>query len=138
LLGLAIAVFALPAVAQPPVTVEDAWVRAAPPTATVTEGYLTLRNSTSGPLRVVHAESPQFERVEIHASMLHDGVAHMAPVAGVTVPARGSVALAPGGLHLMLIEPTLSLAEGGKMILTLDFEDGWSIEFDATVRREAP
>ena len=126
------------AVAQPPVTVHDAWVRAAPPTATMSAGYLTLTNATDAPIRVVGAESPQFERVEIHESALHDGVAHMAPVDGVTVPANGSVTLAPGGLHLMLIGPTQSFAEGDKVILTLDFEDGWSVEFDATVRREAP
>ena len=59
-------------------------------------GYLTLTNATDAPIRVVGAESPQFERVEIHESALHDGVAHMTPVDGVTVPANGSVTLAPG------------------------------------------
>ena len=138
LLGMALLLLTTPSLAQPPITVEAAWVRAAPPTATVTAGYLTLHNATKAPIRVVGAESPQFERVEIHTSTLHDGVAHMAPVDGVTVPANGSVALAPGGLHLMLIEPRQSFREGDKVIVTLDFADGWSVEFDATVRRDAP
>ena len=120
LLGLAIAVFVLPAVAQPPITVEAPWVRAAPPTASMNAGYLTLHNATDTPIRVVGAQSPQFARVEFHASTLHDGVAHMAPVDGVTVPANGSVAFAPGGLHLMLIAPTQAFAEGDKVILRLD------------------
>ena len=134
------AILALPIVApaQAPVTIDDAWVRAAPPGAHMTAGYLTLHNATGEPVRVTGVESPQFERVELHESMVHDGVAHMAPIDSVEVPANGSVALEPGGLHLMLIGARQAFADGDKVILTLDFEDGWSIEFDATVRREAP
>lgn len=138
LLQAAVLFIATPAWAQPPVVIEDAWVRAAPPGATMQAGYLTVRNATGSAVRIVGVESPQFARVEMHESMLHDGVAHMQPVAAIEVPPRGSVSLAPGGLHLMLMEPLQVFADGDKVILTLDFADGWSVEFDATVRREAP
>ena len=124
--------------AQAPVTIEDAWVRAAPPGAQMTAGYLTLHNATDQTVRLVGVESPQFASIEVHESMVHDGMAHMAPVEAIEIPANGEVSLAPGGLHLMLMGATQSFKEGDKVILTLDFEDGWSIEFDATVRREAP
>jgi len=45
----------------------------------VLAGYLTLHNPGDRAVTVVGAESPDFERVEIHRTELRDGVARMRP-----------------------------------------------------------
>lgn len=134
---LLLAAIATPSVAlaQPPVSAEDAWVRAAPPTANVMAGYLTLNNQTRDAVSLVGVSSPQFERVELHRSVVVDGVARMEAVEAVPVPAGGEVALAPGGLHMMLIGPQQPLPEASTVEVTLAFDNGWELELDVPVRR---
>jgi copper(I)-binding protein len=49
-------------------------------------------------------------------------VMRMREVAAIPVPARGSVTLQPGGLHLMLIGLTAPLVVGDTIPVTLRFE----------------
>lgn len=135
ILALAVPAAAPIAVAQPPITVTDAWVRAAPPTATMTAGYLTLHNRTGTEVVLTAVSSPQYEGVELHRSRIVDGVARMEPVESIAVPARGELVLAPGGLHLMLIGPREPAAEGDAVDLTLVFADGWQLDLAVPVRR---
>lgn len=126
---------ATPALAQPPVSATDAWVRAAPPGATMMAGYLTLHNTSREAIRLTAVESPQFEGITLHRGTLVDGVARMEAVAAIEVPARGSVSLAPGGLHLMLEGPIGAVRDGGTVDLVLSFDNGWSLELNVPVRR---
>ena len=80
----------------PPV-VTDAWIRAAPPAASMQAGYLVISNPSARPLRLLSVSSPDFERVELHRTEIRDGVARMLAENEVEVPARGSVVFAPGG-----------------------------------------
>ena len=79
-------------------------------------------------------ESAQFARVELHRSTLVDGVARMEAVESAVIPARGELVLEPGGLHLMLMEPQQSLTAGADVVLTLSFDNGWTVEVDVPVR----
>ncbi len=133
---LLLAILSAPlALAQPPVTAEDAWVRAAPPGSGVFAAYLTLHNGSREPGALVAVSSPQFARAELHRSTIADGVARMEAVDRVEIPARGSVALEPGGLHLMLIDPQVEVRDGGTANLVLGFADGWTLELTVPVRR---
>lgn len=123
------------ALAQPPVTVSDEWVRATPPGSRMTAGYLTLHNGASRDITLVAITSPQFERVELHRTTLVDDVARMEKVESLELPAGGQVELAPGGLHLMLIGLRRELGEGDEVLLHLVFDDGWEVEVVAQVRR---
>ncbi len=141
-LGLALAVLAtvplasraaeLPA-PRSTVTARDAWLRATPPGATVAAGYLSLVGGER-PARLVGATCERAARVEIHATLEQDGMMSMRPVVGVDVPARGRVALAPMGTHLMLIGLDAPLVAGQRVRLTLSFADGSNLPVEATVR----
>ena len=133
-LALALAFVPAALFAQPPITVEDAWVRAAPPSMPMTAGYLTLQNATRDDVALTGVESAQFARVELHRSTLVDGVARMEAVESAVIPARGELVLEPGGLHLMLMEPQQSLTAGADVVLTLSFDNGWTVEVDVPVR----
>ncbi|MEY3221129.1 MAG: hypothetical protein RIT27_2486 [Pseudomonadota bacterium] len=87
-----------------PVTVQDAWVREAPPTSKTTAVYMKLHNSTAETLALLSAESPQFNKVEIHNTIIENNVAKMIPVEKLEIPAHQMVELKPKGLHIMLIE----------------------------------
>lgn len=126
------------AAAQPAVTVEDAWVRAAPPGARVMAAYMTLENRGRRAVALTGASSTQFERVEIHRSSTVDGVARMEPVERVPVPRRGTVELEPGGLHLMLIGPRSTLRDGDAVDLILELDDGWQLDMTVPVRGTPP
>ena len=42
---------------------------------------------------------------------------------GIQIPAGETVWLKPGGLHLMLMKPSVALIEGKKQFVTLEFEN---------------
>lgn len=117
---------------------KDAWVRAAPPGVTMLAGYLTLRNTGKAPVRLTGVSSPDFARVELHRSVLKDGLARMRPVDSLVLPAGGEVRLEPGGYHLMLIQPARALGPGDTVQLRLRFSDGTDLCVNARLRRAAP
>ena len=116
---------------------QDAWVREAPPTATVLGAYLQLHNHTDRTLTLVHASSPDFKSVEIHRSSMSNGVARMTPVPRLVLKAQGVLSFEPGGLHLMLIEPHRELHAGDKVSITLHFTDHSEFEFSAPVQKSS-
>lgn len=123
-----------PAPAATPV-VSDAW---APPTmggSKVAAGYMTISNPGGAPDRLVSAASPKAGKVEVHEMKMDGAMMTMAPVAGgLEIPAGGQVALAPGGLHLMLMDLTGPLAIGDSVPVTLTFEKAGAVETTLTVR----
>jgi periplasmic copper chaperone A len=116
---------------------EGGWVRAAPPGARAMAGYITLRNEADQPLRLVEASSAAFEAVEIHESYEEGGMARMRAIPALEIPAGGSVALVPGGLHLMLMRPLRPVAEGSTIIVDLVTASGDPLPVVLTVRRAA-
>jgi copper(I)-binding protein len=117
-----------------PVRVDDAWIRALPEGVTATAGYFTIENRSDAPRTLTVVSSPQFARVELHETRMEDGIARMRPLDALPLPPGERVALAPGGLHLMLLDPTGPLAAGGHATLRLQLDDGWLVEIQAEVR----
>ncbi|WP_052341252.1 copper chaperone PCu(A)C [Salinarimonas rosea] len=105
------------------IRVETPWSRATPGAAPVAGGYLTIVNTGSEPDRLLGGSAEISERFEVHSMETVDGVARMAPVqGGLEIPPGGSVALAPGGYHVMLMGLKRPLAEGETFAGTLVFE----------------
>jgi copper(I)-binding protein len=107
-----------------PVAVEDPWIREAPPGARALAGYMDIVNHHNEPVALLHANSPEFERVELHVTR-HDGDRmRMEQVDHIALPPRETVQLVPGGLHLMLIGPERPFAAGDRVRIELSFSDG--------------
>src|SRR5262249_39154468 len=83
----------------------NAWVPWAPPGLKVHVAYMTIVNRGATDRVIVGAESTDYERSELHRSVIKDGVSTMQAIDEVRVPANGRVEFAPTGLHLMLIGP---------------------------------
>lgn len=118
------------------VTARDAWVRATPgeDAGQMTGAYLTLNNTGAQDERLIAVRAEGVGTVEIHETTHEGEVMRMQPVDGIDVPAGGEVALAPGGLHLMLLDLAGPLAPGDTVALTLEFASGLTVPVEAEVR----
>lgn len=114
---------------------DGAWVRALPPGMGMTAGFGTLVNSGDEPLEITAFTSPQFAEVSLHRTETVDGVSRMREVPTLRVEADASVQLAPGGYHLMLMQPTGPLATGQTVTVRMATADGGDFEFQVPVER---
>ena len=114
-------------------TITDAWVRQVPPAARMTAGYLRVANPGPEALVIVGADSPLFGSIEMHGTIMEDGVARMRHQDTVTVGPGEVVSFEPGGLHLMLMQPTNGIPSNGEIELALLLADGARLEFRAPV-----
>jgi copper(I)-binding protein len=118
------------------ITVGDAWCRAAPAAAPAGGCYLTLTSTTDD--RLVSVSTTGADHAEIHSMDMTDGVMRMRQLTdGVALPAGETVALAPGGRHLMLISPKATLSAGSSVSLTLNFAKGAAQTLEVPVRDAA-
>lgn len=121
---------------EPTVTVHEPWVAEGPPGARVVAGYLELRNTSETTRYLVGVSSTQADRVEMHQTVLRDGVARMVHQERLEIPAGGRTSLEPGGLHLMLIRPQ-NPRVGDQIPMTLKLDDGTKIDLSAEVRKRS-
>ncbi len=122
---------ATPAAADTLLTVEDARARILLPSRPGA-AWLTIRN-TGGEDRLIGAESPAVERVEIHTHIHEGGVMMMRKVEGIDLPAGGEAVLKPGGDHLMLFGLKAGLKTGDSFPLTLLFEKAGRVDIEMRV-----
>ncbi len=113
---------------QPPartsaIVIRDAWVRTPAPSVPMTAGYLTAENPSSQDVVIV-AVSSVAGTIEMHEMRDENGRASMRMVETIVIPARGTVKLAPGGLHLMIMNMPKPLVAGDEVRLTLTMRDG--------------
>lgn len=120
------------------ITIEGAWARAAARDAGGRAGtsaiYLVVRNRSPQEDYLLGARSDAASAVEVHRSFMDQGMVRMEPAGRVTVPARGSLTLEPGGLHIMLIGLRRDLVEGSQVTLTLQFERAGPVTVQVPVR----
>lgn len=110
--------------AGPPVTVTNAWFRYLLPQVPA-GGYMTLKNASAQPLILIGASSVACRMLMLHRSERQGGMERMVEVRHLTVPARGAVHFAPGGYHLMCMQP--KMRPGQIVQVTLRFQDGGTI-----------
>lgn len=101
------------------------WARATTSDAPTGAVYATLTNAGDQDRQLVSASAPVADHVELHVHRIDQaGVMHMDQMPALTIPAHGSLVLAPGGAHLMLIGLHHGLVSGQDIELTLVFSDG--------------
>jgi copper(I)-binding protein len=134
LLSLMVSAGALAAAADM-VTVDEPYVRLAPPNAPATGAFMVIKNAGDKDVKVVKADNPASKATELHTHLNENGVMKMRPVAAIDVKSKGEAVLKPGGLHVMLIDMKAPMKEGDVVPITLTFDDGSSKKVDAKVVR---
>ena len=135
---LAAVLLASQAMAAGRLKVERAWIRAAPPGATMLAGYAVLHNSGDAPVIVHAASSPDFGAVSIHETIEVDAVERMQAVEQVEIAPGSTVTFAPGGKHFMLMRPSRSLVSGAAVTIHLDTNDSDGIDANFVVSEDEP
>ncbi len=92
--------------------VESAWIREAPAAATALAGYAMLSNTGKSAVSVASASSAAFAKVELHETMIENGMAKMRTIDKLDIAPGAKVEFAPGGKHFMLINPRQGLRSG--------------------------
>lgn len=97
-------------------------------TAMAGGGFLTVTNNGTEDDRLI-AVRADFPKVELHTTEEQDGVAKMIHVDAVDIPAGETVALEPGGFHVMFMGLRGDPFEVGEEIpATLVFEKAGEVE----------
>ncbi|MDP2029339.1 MAG: copper chaperone PCu(A)C [Thiobacillus sp.] len=104
------------------ISVTDAWARATVPGQPVSGAYMQIHADADA--RLLSVSSPAVPRVEIHEMKIDGGVMRMREVKAIELPQGKTVALQPGGFHLMLINLPKPIVAGDIIPLTLLVESG--------------
>ena len=116
------------------VTINDPYVRAVPPVVKTSAAFMQLQNSSQVEQFLVSAATPAAAAVELHMHTMDDGVMRMRRIPHIHLPPGKSVALEPGGLHVMLFDLQTPLTPGSDVPITLIFADKSQKEITASVR----
>lgn len=116
------------------VTVSDAWAKAAD--KGMTGAFGTIANNGSADITLVSATAAAAGRTELHETITTAGgqQAMRAKEGGFTIPAGGTLTLAPGASHIMLMDVSAPLRAGDDVTLTLTFSDHSTVGFTARVK----
>ena len=101
-------------------------------------GYATVRNPCALAVAITDVSSADFAMSMIHQTLVENGVSKMRHADSLPLPAHSALHFAPGGRHLMLMNPTRELKVGDKVKLTLKLADGRLVSADFRIRKDPP
>lgn len=118
-----------------PITIEAPWFRATPKGAKVAGGYMRITNSGPEPDRLLGGTLDVANRVEIHEMAMEGAVMRMRPLTGgLEIRPGETIALAPGGYHVMGLDLRGGLVEGQVVQGTLQFQKAGIVKVEYVVR----
>ncbi|HEX4535148.1 MAG TPA: copper chaperone PCu(A)C [Rhizomicrobium sp.] len=132
-LALSVAVLLAAPASAAEVVVTHAWFRALPGTLPGA-GYFDLRNTGKAGAVLTGASSPACGMLMLHKSEETGGTSMMAMVDKISVASGSTVKFAPGGYHLMCMNPTPALKPGTNVAVTFQFADGTKTTADFAVK----
>lgn len=119
----------------PELSIQNAWIRPAPPKTPSMAAYFDLVNNSSSDITIVASSSPQFAHTMIHDTIIKDDIVSMQHLDSITIPAGKSVSLKPAAKHMMLMGSKNPMNEGDSAKVTLVSDQGKAFEFDVLVRQ---
>lgn len=131
---------ATPRAAEPgALAIDQPWARATAPMQKNGAAYLVIRNRGAEPDRLLAVRGGIAGMIQLHSNTVDaQGVNRMREVEAIQVPAHGSVALQPGGLHVMLMQLQQPLRDGSHFPLTLVFEKAGEVPIEVSVQKSGP
>lgn len=132
---LLVSIFPICLSAQENILIHNAWINEAPPNAHVNAGYFEIENHQQHAITLVQVSSEEYERIDIHRSVVSDGVAKMVLQKSVIIAANTALTFVPGDYHLMLHHPRKQFRAGQQIQLSLMFANGKEMTVMAEIRR---
>ncbi len=116
----------------PPIQVANAWSPAAPPTATTLAVYADITAHQADTLLGI--STPAATMAQLHATSEEGGMMRMREVPQLVLSQNETVHLAPGGMHVMLMDVRAVPLAGAHIALVLHFAKAGDVSVDAQVR----
>jgi copper(I)-binding protein len=113
------------------IIITHGWIRALPSNA---GGYFSLSNDTGRRIVLTGAASPACGMLMLHRTKSSSGMSSMNDVETIAIAVGGHLDFAPGGYHLMCMDPTAAIKPGNKVPVTLVFADGAKVTSTFQVR----
>ena len=135
LICLITGLFAQTALANQQVIVKDAWIADAPAVSRIRAAYLQLHNTGKHTIVIKKFSSPDFASIELHKTMMDNGMMKMEEVPHLSIKAGEQVEFKPGAYHLMLFTPKRKLKTGDKVKIQIRFDNNKTSPFSAEVRK---
>jgi len=111
------------------------FIRATPPRAPVSGGYMIIRNTGDADDRLLGGSVDFARKVEVHEMKMDGDVMRMRELEnGLVIPAGGEVTLKPGGFHVMFMQLEERMVTGETRTVTLEFERAGTVDLDMPVR----
>src|SRR5260221_11050415 len=122
LVGLILALAAIAAATEEAgVSIRDAWVREAPPGATMMAGYMVLKNNTPRSQVLVAARSSGFGTVMIHRTVVKGGLTGMEHAPKIELLPNASLLFEPGEYTRCFPNPKRDFQPAARVDITLKF-----------------
>lgn len=108
--------------------------RATPPGASNGVAYLTVHNGGEEADRLLSANTPRAERVQLHKNVEENGMTTMKHIElPLAIEPGNELKLHPGGYHFMLMGLSTPLKADERVPLTLTFEEAGTVEVELAV-----
>lgn len=117
-----------------PLTITGAYAHPTIGTMNVGAAFFDITNTNDKPDAIIAAETEIAGRTELHDHIHENGVMRMRMVEEVALPAKKTVQLKSGGLHIMLFDLKKKLKVGDTFPLTLKLRSG--VEVNTIVQVE--
>ena len=114
----------IPNIALAELEIRNPWIKNLPPSVPVRAGYMTIYNPQSNAVSIVSLHSSAFGSIEIHQTITQDDMMRMEEVTALRIEPDSSVQLAPGGLHLMMMNPAEPTRVGDVIEVVIRLDDG--------------
>lgn len=109
-------------------TITGAFTRAMLPNAQSAGGYLTIENTGTIPDTLIGAATEAARVVQLHEMKMEGDMMKMTErPEGIVIPAGETVALAPGGLHIMFLGVGTPFQEGECLEVVLEFAEAGTV-----------
>ena len=111
------------------IAVSDLVVKQTPPKAPNTAFFMTIANNSDKDIALIGAKSDLSDRIELHTVVYEGEKMTMVKVPKITIKAKSSVQLMSGAEHIMALGIKKPVKKDTKVSLTLEFDNGESLNF---------
>jgi len=120
------------------IEITKAWARPTVPSANEGVAYLTISNHGKTAEALIGVSTPAAKRAELHTSETMNGMMQMRAASSLEIPPAGTLALEPGGDHIMLLGLAAPLKRGDNLELTLIFQHQGKLEISVPIMDASP
>ena len=109
--------------------IDDIFVKQTAPNARATAVFLKITNTSDKDIDLLGAKSDLSDRIELHTVVYEGEKMTMVKVPKITIKAKSSVQLMSGAEHIMALGIKKPVKKDTKVSLTLEFDNGESLNF---------